>query len=260
MAWFVLLGLLRTSTDAEYAFASAAIIPVLLVTWAGGLRQGVLASIFAVAMWVVADALSDREWANAGIALLNGFIRLLTYCFVAYMTSQVRILLNREAELARYDVLTGLLNRRAFLDAGAAEARRASRYPQHLAVAFLDLDDFKKLNDSRGHSAGDTALSAVALALKQALRGTDTMARLGGDEFAIMLPETDLPAATGAGRKIAAAVAEALAPFAPVTASVGVAWFDKPADNFEAMLEAADSLMYEAKRGGKGGLCIRSFP
>lgn len=254
-----LLGLVRASTDAEFAFASAAILPVMLVAWANGFAHGAAASCLAAAMWVAADLRAGREFSAGWIPLLNGTTRLLTYFLVAYLTARVRALLARESELATHDALTGLLNRRAFLDAGEAETRRAQRYGHSLAVVFLDLDNFKQLNDARGHAAGDAALKAVAAALKNSLRASDEVARLGGDEFAILLPEIGEKATADAGRKLDDAVAASLGPYSPVSASIGIAWFDGAHEDFTAMLKAADALMYEIKQQGKRAVRVRTF-
>lgn len=255
----VLLGLLHESTEAQFAFASAAIIPVFLVTWSGGFVHGAIAAGLAALMWMIGDLRSGQEFREVWIPYLNGVTRLATYCFIAYMTARVRTLLQREVKLSTHDALTGLLNRRAFLEAGEAEAMRAQRYAHPMAVVFLDLDNFKEINDRRGHAAGDAALIAVANALKKTQRVTDTVARLGGDEYAVILPEIDCDAAATAAHKIAAAIVTALTPFKPVTASLGVAWFATGKDEFAAMLKAADALMYEMKEDGKGGVRTRSF-
>jgi diguanylate cyclase (GGDEF)-like protein len=253
------LGALQHATEVEYAFASAEIIPIFFVTWAGGFRHGFAASLLAALMWAAIDIVAERQFISDWTPLINGFARLATYSFVAYMTARVRTLLQREIELASHDSLTGLLNRRAFMAAGASEVSRAVRYGHPIAVLFLDLDNFKQLNDSRGHNIGDAALTAVGCALEKSLRETDTVARLGGDEFAIILPETDQPAASEAAQKIAAAIAESLADFAPVSASIGVAWFQLAKEDFDQMLKAADDLMYEMKEDGKAGIRLRSF-
>lgn len=257
-ALLALLGFVRHSTDAEFAFASAAIIPVYLVTWVGGFGHGLVASLLAVLMWIVTDP-SDAKQNEIWLPYLNGITRLGTYTFVAYMTAKVRMLLMREMERATHDTLTGLLNRRAFLDAGETETARTLRYSHSMAVIFLDLDNFKQLNDSRGHDAGDAALQAVAKALGNTLRATDTVARLGGDEFAVILPEVDRKSAEEAGNKIADAIADALLRFPPVSASLGIAWFEKGRDDFATMLKAADVLMYKMKRDGKGGVRLQAF-
>ncbi len=254
-----LLGILRSSTEAEYAFASAVIIPVCMVAWTGGFKHGFVVSTLAVVMWILADLLSDRQFAEVWVPWVNGLTRLTTYGFVAYMTAWVRTLLTDVVELATRDALTGLLNRRAFFELGEAEVSRARRYGHPLAVIFLDLDNFKQLNDTQGHDAGDAALMEVAAALKQTLRTTDHIARLGGDEFAILLPEIGHEAATEAGTKIANAVATALSVFKGVSVSIGIAWFEGRHGDFPGMLKAADALMYEIKQSGKCGVRTQSF-
>ena len=255
----LVLGLFRVWTNAEYALAAIVIIPVVLVAWEGGIRQGTVAAVIAASMWVVSDLHTQEGSSATGVSIVNGVVRFLTYCFVAYLVARVRTLLRQQSELAMRDPLTGLMNRRAFLEAGAAESSRSQRYGHSVAVIFLDLDNFKKLNDNHGHDTGDAALKAVADEVRRVLRVTDSAARLGGDEFAFILPQVDKGSADVAGRKVAAAVAAALAPFPPVTASIGIAWFEQANGPFSVMLKETDSLMYAVKREGKSGIRIKSF-
>ena len=94
-------------------------------------------------------------------------------------------------ELARTDFLTGASNARAFYDQAQMEMSRLQRSGQPLSIAYIDLDNFKKVNDTRGHNEGDRVLKTVVETLKQTLRGGDFIARLGGDEFAVLLPSTN---------------------------------------------------------------------
>lgn len=254
------LGTLRTATDAEYAFASLVIIPVVAVAWIGGTKGGLVFSVLAAAMWISTDLVMQRQFSAPWIPYLNGLTRLATYGFVAYLTGRVRALMTLTQDMASHDGLTGLLNRRAFFDAGEEEVMRSRRYAHPLTVVFLDLDDFKQLNDSQGHKAGDNALMAVAIALKRQLRATDRIARLGGDEFAVLLPEISYQAATETGNKLAGAVNAALTVFPPASVSVGIAWFESATHGFPAMLEAADALMYQIKQSGKRGVRTRRVP
>lgn len=251
-AWLLLLGLVRTVTDAEFALASAAIMPVCLLAWAGGLRHGASVAVLATVMWLVSGLLSLPPGRPLWVPLINDLTRLLTYLLVAYLTARVRTLLLLEAHCARTDGLTGLLNRRAFELEGLHESRRALRYRHPLALMFIDLDRFKKLNDTRGHAAGDAALRAVARALQSGLRQTDRAARIGGDEFAVLLPEIDRAGAAAAARKVSGQIESALRDYAPVSASIGVAWFQEAVD-FDFMLHEADALMYRIKEQGRGG-------
>ena len=261
-AWFVglaaiaALGFLRTASDAEYAFASAVIIPVVAVAWIGGRKAGIVLSLLAAIMWVGSDLLAERQFSSWWIPYLNAITRFANLCLHSPSgghgenPSGARTG-NRQPRCPEW-----VAQPAGFLRGGNAEADRSRRYGHPLAVAFLDLDNFKRLNDSQGHEAGDRALKAVAKCLVGSLRTTDRLARLGGDEFAVLLPEIGYDAATDAGHKIAAAADAALKEFPPVSASIGIAWFERAEGDFPAMLDAADSLMYEIKQEGKHGMRV----
>jgi diguanylate cyclase (GGDEF)-like protein/PAS domain S-box-containing protein len=167
-----------------------------------------------------------------------------------------RVRLERElAHQAFHDSLTGLANKALFQDRVTHALTRAARLQNQLAVLFLDLDDFKTVNDSLGHTAGDALLVAVAERLRDCLRGTDTAARLGGDEFAVLVEGmTDKADVTGLAKRIIAALK---APFIiagrdmVVGTSIGIA-FDETHTTTGQLLRNADIAMYTAKRGGKG--------
>lgn len=235
------------------------LLPVLVIAWIEGNKGGLLIACFAAAMWAAGDVASDRQFSSEWIPWANAATRVMVYSLVAMLAAAVSRRLEREHETARQGALTGLQNRRAFLDAGNFEIERAKRYAHPVTVIFLDLDDFKRLNDSKGHDAGDAALRTTAKALVGGLRSSDRVARLGGDEFAVLLPEIGYEQALEAGRKIAMSVDWALGVFPPVRASIGVAWFGQADRTFPAMLKAADDLMYEVKKGGKGAMLTRYF-
>jgi diguanylate cyclase (GGDEF)-like protein/PAS domain S-box-containing protein len=162
------------------------------------------------------------------------------------------------AHRAFHDVLTGLPNRSLFTDRVEHALARRVREPGKIAVLFLDVDDFKTVNDSLGHAAGDELLVAIARRIDECLRGGDTAARLGGDEFAILLEDVADPA-EAAG--VADRVIEALRPPFDIDgkrtftyASIGIATSSgTPGERAEELLRNADVAMYIAKRRGKGG-------
>jgi len=148
-------------------------------------------------------------------------------------------------QLSRTDALTGLRNRRAFLDELGRELSRARRQERPLAALYVDLNEFKALNDNAGHARGDEALAGVAAALTATLRDIDVAARLGGDEFCVLLPDTDLRQAA----MVAARLRERVRDTCPVTVSVGVAALqDGDHAHPESLIERADADMYRDKR------------
>lgn len=248
------LGLLRVATDAEFSFATLALLPVLLIAWLGGRSNGLLIAFLAAAMWAISDGVSARQFSASWIPWANSVTRWMTYSLVAFLTAKVHEQYDKEHENATRDVLTGLLNRRAFLDGGMLEVERLKRYSHPAAFVFIDLDNFKQLNDTQGHDVGDAALQEVAETLRNMLRTTDLVARLGGDEFAVLLPEIGFDAALDTANKILLAAHKALQKFPPVKLSIGLAWYEEINKPFLAMLEDADRLMYAAKENGKGNI------
>jgi diguanylate cyclase (GGDEF)-like protein len=163
---------------------------------------------------------------------------------------------------ATHDVLTKLPNRALFQDRLKAAVARARRGRQHLALAYVDLDGFKAINDRHGHATGDALLVSVANRMLKAVRETDTVARLGGDEFAMLFEGlesaggADYVAAKAFGKLTQPLVLRSEADQQPVTvrpgASMGVAIYPDQADDAAQLIQRADMTMYEAKRAGGG--------
>lgn len=159
---------------------------------------------------------------------------------------------NEELErLSGTDGLTGLHNRRRLMESLANEIRRSQRLKHHFAVLMVDVDHFKKYNDSFGHPAGDTVLSRVAAILREATREVDDVARYGGEEFVIVLPETAMPEALDIAERIRARVATEPFHGRRMTVSIGVAEHPVHGDTPELVIAAADEALYEAKREGR---------
>jgi diguanylate cyclase (GGDEF)-like protein/PAS domain S-box-containing protein len=163
---------------------------------------------------------------------------------------------------AEHDHLTGLRNRRRFLDELDLEIRRGRRHDEPVSVLMLDLDKLKDVNDTLGHSAGDSLIRATAEALRSRLRESDTVARLGGDEFAILARGAGAVEAAEIAEDLVIAIREASASLAPVLeptgASVGVAELRRRFTTPDQALAAADAAMYEAKRRGGGRVAMQA--
>lgn len=176
---------------------------------------------------------------------------------VQQLQQRLKESLAKEQELARIDPLTHVANRRAFYEVAEAESARARRYRRPISVAYLDIDDFKRVNDTLGHSTGDALLVSVASTLRSQLRTTDVVARMGGDEFALMLPETDATSAQVVLEKLQRALLEtARASDWQVTFSIGAASFVTAPDSLDTMLRLADEELYAIKAQGKNRVSV----
>lgn len=168
----------------------------------------------------------------------------------AYKEAEARI-----HRLAYYDMLTGLPNRVLLRERAAALLSLAERRGRPIALLFLDLDRFKNINDSLGHLAGDHLLEQVAARLEKSLREEDTVARLGGDEFVMVLPDTGADGATCVARKVLDVLStpyQVLGRAISVTPSLGISVFPEDGGDFDALMQHADTAMYEAKAAGRG--------
>ena len=174
---------------------------------------------------------------------------------------------NRQLELlATSDSLTGLFNRRVFGSRAAIEFSKARRSRRPLSVLVVDIDNFKRRNDTYGHAAGDAALQTVGKILSGCVRMGDTAARLGGEEFAFLLPDTKASGANDLAVRIQAALSQQVQGPAPLTVSLGVSSMRDDIQSWEQLLSRADDAMYEAKRSGKNrivhydGLAVSMAP
>ena len=172
---------------------------------------------------------------------------------IAELGEAVNLMADRLRDRARTDELTELPNFRAFRDTIEGEFARARRYQHRFGILVLDLDRFKKYNDSYGHAAGNEALKRVAAALRESVRSVDFAARYGGEEFAVILPEIDAHSLRLVAERIRAEVEALPAPpdGASVTVSIGGAIYPDDARELAALFERADERLYEAKKAGR---------
>lgn len=164
----------------------------------------------------------------------------------------------RLEQLATTDSLTGLANRRTFEQRLATDFALSRRGSLALCVLVLDIDNFKKRNDTHGHAAGDEALRVLAAVLKQNMRATDLAARIGGEEFAILLSATEENGAARLAERLQAEIRNIVCSSGPITVSIGIAGLHRDTAGWEQMLSEADYAMYQAKRAGKDRLQLFS--
>jgi diguanylate cyclase (GGDEF)-like protein len=254
LGWALLTGgvyLLTSRTPGELRLGILYVIPVLLAAWHDGMHWGVA---FALATSLLRFRVGIDQL--PATTLLD--FRVLNE--VAYLTvvgvaiaglSQLRHTQSQLEQLATQDSLTSVLNARSFSHELAQELARNRRYGRPLALIYLDLDDFKTVNDAHGHATGDAVLRLVADAMRGAVRRADVVGRLGGDEFGVLMPETDGTVAHAAATRLASGIRTVFRGTPSVTASIGVVTVSGTEAGTDELLRKADQAMYAAKRAGK---------
>jgi diguanylate cyclase (GGDEF)-like protein len=211
---------------------------------------------------------------RAGVALLNpagfqsylqqpggggvaaAFVALVVALLLqANLTAMVLLRLVRRLQYqSDHDMLTGLLSRRPMEQLLLAESQRQRRFGQSFALLSIDIDHFKKLNDSFGHAAGDLVLKRVAEALRAAARGIDSVARMGGEEFCVLLPGADVAGAECVAARLLDTVRRLHLPEvggATVTISIGLAVMESPSEPIQDLQRRLDQALYSAKAAGR---------
>ena len=260
LAIVALVGAIDHLTGPELFVSIFYLLPIFLVTWLTERWIGVTISIASAITWLITDFTAGHIYAYPAIPYWNMGVRLSTFLIITFLLSAFKKGIEHEKELARTDSLTGVANRRYFFELADMEINRARRYKHPFTVIWIDLDNFKTVNDHFGHSTGDALLRSVANTLKKNIRATDIVARLGGDEFAILLPETGPEPAEVITHKIQKVNLDAMEKNEwPVTFSIGVVTFVSPPSTVDEMLKISDGVMYTAKKDGKNAIKYEMF-
>ena len=236
-------------------------LPLTIGAWQRDTWPAIWLAVAASLTWTGANWLSGLRFSQTWMWTFNTLSQFAAFLAFAVLVARLSVALAQERHLARTDPLTGLLNSRQFREEVADTLERAQRSKSAFSLVFLDLDNFKWVNDNLGHKAGDKMLFEVAAAIQRATRRTDRVARLGGDEFAVLLPDTTLEQARAQLQRLMAELRENFArtPGVPVTASVGAAVFADADVTVDAVLQRADVLMYRAKHAGKDQAVIEEI-
>jgi diguanylate cyclase (GGDEF)-like protein len=237
------------------------LIPIALLTWLVGRRFGIAASVISAAVWVGIDIAGEEAFLPASVYIWNTFIVLAFFLIVVLLLSALRKALEHERELAQTDYLTGAVNPRFFFELLQMEIDRSLRYAHPFTIAYIDIDNFKAINDRFGHVTGDRVLCTMVERARQNLRKTDLVARLGGDEFALLLPETGQESAQTILSKIQSEILIGMqAEDWPVTISIGVLTCINPSLTTQEILGLVDELMYSVKHAGKNAIKFSVYP
>lgn len=246
------LAFLDYATGLEFGFSIFYLGPILLATWFHSKKAGIFVSILSAGFWFVTDSFPEMRYSNWFFPIWNTFLRLGFFLFASILLNKLKIAFEKEKQLSKEDSLTGLLNTRAFYISAEKEIQRNKRYHHPLSLCYIDLDNFKSVNDKLGHLVGNLVLKSVANEIKHNIRSQDICGRMGGDEFVVLLPETDDESIKSAANKLNSTLLEAMKRENwGVTFSIGAATFTKTPDKVDDLIKIGDDLMYKAKSTGK---------
>jgi diguanylate cyclase (GGDEF)-like protein len=255
------IGVFDFFTPNELSFSTFYLVPLFILAWTTSVWLALTGAGACVLAWSLAELLSGHVYDHPLSLIWNVGVDSLLFAVIAYVLSALRTATEHEKALARSDPLTGAANTRSFLEMLALERDRFARYGRAFTLAYMDLDNFKAMNDVYGHAAGDEVLRVLVQAVRRHLRSSDTVARLGGDEFALILPETDEKAARVAVGAIRDCIVEEMERNDwTVTISIGVYTCRDPSLDQNRLVTLADDLMYRAKNGGKNSIVFSDAP
>ncbi len=251
-----LIGAIDITAPNEATHSFLYLIPVAIVTWFSGIGAGLVMALISTAFWSVNNVTNSFSITAWNILSTSAF-----FSAIAALLHKTHTMWINESTLSRTDHLTGAKNMRAFTEIAEYEILRSERENLPFSLAYLDLDNFKMINDTYGHAAGDAVLKTVVEEIVRNLRKTDVVARLGGDEFAIFFPETDQTSVRIVMEKVTDELMSITEKNAwPTTFSIGVLTCSEGACNLDAMITTADKLMYTVKNSGKNNIHYSQYP
>ncbi|AFY46648.1 diguanylate cyclase (GGDEF) domain-containing protein [Nostoc sp. PCC 7524] len=247
-----IIGLIDCYISPDISISFIYLVPIGIATWFADKYIGLLISVFSDVIIIIANQTQEQQNLHPFIHYWNGLVTLAFFLFANYLLAELKSTLKHLETLAQTDNLTGLTNRRFFLEIVNSEIEKSCRHEEPLTLAYVDIDDFKKINDKFGHGFGDRLLQSLANSAKSTLRKIDVIARMGGDEFAILLPRTDYDAAEVVLHRVQKVLSTSMREQGlSVTVSIGAITFSHPPQSVGKIIDKADSLMYTAKKKGK---------
>ena len=251
----LILGIIDYLTGVELSLSFFYLIPVAIAAWALGKYSGLGYSVLSATVWLVSNLLSGLIFSNMFFGVWNTLIRFGFYGVVTILMTELHSALEEERLLANTDPLTGALNRRSFNELAEKKMIHAEVNGHPYTVVYIDLDNFKPINDKQGHSIGDLVLKAVVDTIQKQIRVADIFARFGGDEFAILLADIGQDDAKRIVQRLRKVLLEKMDMHVwDVTFSIGALTFLTMPHSVEEMVRLTDELMYEVKVDGKNAI------
>jgi len=253
-------GMFDFLTGYELTYFVFYILPVAIAAWYGSRGMAWAISVISGIAWLAVDILDRHPYSHDWYVYWNGAVRLSFFILIAQLVTSVRLHLEIEKSMAREDDLTGVPNRLAFKEKCDVLFPLASRNRSPMALGFIDIDDFSRLNDKHGHGFGDEVLKTVANMLKDSMRKTDVFGRMVGNEFAVLLPNTDPDTA----RNWFAVLHRSLSEKArkegwPIGFSMGLAVIENPDISTDQAMQFADNLVHRVKKGDRSSLLCEEY-
>lgn len=247
-------------TSAEVRVFPLYFLPLMLAGWYLTRTATLLTALLATGVWAAMLYLGDQVYSQPWMWPVNVLAQGVVFLLVALLFTGLRESIRREREFARTDPLTHLPNSRSFYERVGSVLAVCRRNSEAATLAYIDLDNFKQVNDKLGHHKGDELLKEVANTMNDVLRNSDVVARMGGDEFIVLLAEADAAEAETALEKLRARISDS-PQFIDndVSVSIGAASYNLAPPDVTEMIRAADKIMYRVKAAGKNSVVVQDM-
>jgi len=256
----IILGFTDYTTGFEFSFSFFYLIPITIIAWTNGRNAGLFLSVLSATVWLTSNLLSGQIYSHPLIAIWNTLVRYGFYATVTTLLAELHHALDEEQILANTDPLTGAMNRRSFNKIAEKKMISAEIHGRPYTMVYIDIDNFKTVNDTLGHAVGDLVLKVVVDTIREQIRNTDLLARIGGDEFAILLTDIDQKQAEPIVERIQSSLmAEMKTNNWDTTFSTGVLTVLTMPESVDKLVSMTDELMYAIKDKGKNGIHYAIF-
>jgi diguanylate cyclase (GGDEF)-like protein len=252
----IIVGYFDYVTGNELMFSVFYLLPISLAALNLGKTMALIIAILSAAVESEVYLISGKfQYSSMMVHYWNTGILLMIYLYIAMLVSSLKKANEREKATAGEDSLTGIANWRGFLEIAEREIARSSRYGTILSAAYIDCDNFKEVNDTLGHDAGNRVLRVIADTIKKHIRTTDIAARIGGDEFVVLLTDVSQDISEEFVEKMRNLLLQEMKRNNwNVTFSIGMVTYATPPVSVEEMLKRCDALMYCVKRETKNAI------
>ena len=250
-----ILGITDYISGFEMSFSIFYLLPISFTILLSDFKLGIIISLLSAFSWYLADISSGHIYNSLFTPIWNSVMRFGYFMIHTYFFSQFIKLYEKTKINSLTDSLTGIANTRYFLEFFEREIKKAKRTNLPFTLLYIDLDNFKFINDTSGHQVGDSLLKMIAKTVNGSIRPSDIFARLGGDEFAILLPESDYSESNNLIKRIKKTIETELKKNNwPITVSIGAITYKNFENTISDMIKQADDFMYKVKKDGKNNI------